>query len=144
VDKTRIGITGGSYGGYTTCMALTYGADYFTHGYARASVTDWDLYDSVYTERYMDRPIENEEGYKFGSAMTHAKNLKGVLFLTHGDMDDNVHMQNTIQLIDKLMDYGKQFGFMLYPDQRHGFRGKKRDHSNRHYVDFWFKHFLNR
>ncbi len=144
VDKTRIGITGGSYGGYTTCMALTYGADYFTHGYARASVTDWRLYDSVYTERYMDRPNENEEGYKFGSALTHAKNLKGILFLTHGDMDDNVHMQNTIQLIDTLMDHGKQFGFMLYPDQRHGFRGKKREHSNRHYAEFWFKHFLNR
>ena len=144
VDKTKIGITGGSYGGYTTCMALTYGADYFTHGYARASVTDWHLFDSVYTERYMDRPCENEEGYEFGSAMTHAKNLKGTLFMTHGDMDDNVHMQNTIQLINKLMDRGKQFGFMLYPDQRHGFRGKKREHSNRHYVDFWFKHLLNR
>jgi dipeptidyl-peptidase-4 len=144
VDKTKIGITGGSYGGYTTCMALTYGADYFTHGYARASVTDWHLYDSVYTERYMDRPCENEEGYKFGSALTHAKKLKGILFLSHGDMDDNVHMQNTIQLIDKLMDHGKQFEFMLYPDQRHGFRGKKMEFSNRHYVDFWFKHFLNR
>ncbi len=144
VEKTKIGITGGSYGGYTTCMALTYGADSFTHGYARASVTDWRLYDSVYTERYMDRPCENEEGYKFGSAMRHAKNMKGVLFLSHGDMDDNVHMQNTIQLISTLMDLGKQFEFMLYPDQRHGFRGSKREFSNRHYVDFWFKHFLNR
>ncbi len=144
VDKTKIGITGGSYGGYTTCMALTYGADYFTHGYARSSVTDWHLYDSVYTERYMDRPCENEEGYKFGSAITHAKNLKGILFMSHGDMDDNVHMQNTIQLIDKLMDDGKQFEFMLYPDQRHSYREKKREYSNRHYVDFWFKHFLNR
>jgi dipeptidyl-peptidase-4 len=144
VDQTKIGITGGSYGGYTTCMALTYGADYFTHGYARSSVTDWHLYDSVYTERYMDRPSENEEGYKFGSAITHAKNLKGILFMSHGDMDDNVHMQNTIQLIDKLMDHGIKFDFMLYPDQRHGFRGTKRAFSNRHYVDFWFKHFLNR
>jgi dipeptidyl-peptidase-4 len=144
VDRTKIGITGGSYGGYTTCMALTYGADYFTHGYARASVTDWHLYDSVYTERYMDRPIENEEGYRFGSAITHAKNLKGILFMTHGDMDDNVHMQNTVQLIDTLMDYGKPFEFMLYPDQRHGFLEEKREYSNRHYVDFWFKHFLNR
>ena len=144
VDKTKIGITGGSYGGYTTCMALTYGADYFTHGYARSSVTDWHLYDSVYTERYMDRPSENEDGYKFGSAMTHTQNLKGVLFMSHGDMDDNVHMQNTIQLIDKLMDRGKKLGFMLYPGQRHGFQGTKREFSNRHYVDFWFKHFLNR
>jgi dipeptidyl-peptidase-4 len=144
VDEEKIGITGGSYGGYTTCMALTYGADYFTHGYARSSVTDWRLYDTVYTERYMDRPRDNKDGYKFGSAMTHAKNLKGVLFLAHGTMDDNVHMQNTTQLIDKLMDLGKKFEFMLYPNQRHGFRDTKRQHSNRHYVDFWFKHFLNR
>ena len=109
VDKTKIGITGGSYGGYTSCMALTYGSGYFTHGYARSSVTDWRLYDSVYTERYMDRPYENQDGYSFGSVMTHAENLKGVLFLAHGDMDDNVHMQNTIQLISQLIDLGKKF-----------------------------------
>ena len=145
VDKNRIGITGGSYGGYTTCMALTYGADYFTHGYARSSVTDWRLYDSVYTERYMDRPIDNPEGYGFGAAMTHADKFKGTLFMSHGNLDDNVHMQNTIQLIDKLMDLEKSgFGFMVYPDQRHGSRGKKREHSNRHYIDFWFKNLLNR
>ncbi len=145
VDKNRIGITGGSYGGYTTCMALTYGADYFTHGYARSSVTDWRLYDTVYTERYMDRPIDNPEGYNFGAAMTHADKFKGTLFMSHGNLDDNVHMQNTIQLIDKLMELEKSgFEFMVYPDQRHGTRGKKREHSNRHYIDFWFKNFLNR
>jgi dipeptidyl-peptidase-4 len=145
VDKNRIGISGGSYGGYTTCMALTYGADYFTHGYASSSVTDWRLYDTVYTERYMDRPVDNPEGYEFGSAMTHAAKFKGTLFISHGNLDDNVHMQNTIQLIDKLMDLEKSgFGFMVYPDQRHGTRGKKRVHSNRHYIDFWFKNFLGR
>ncbi len=144
VDSTRIGITGGSYGGYTTCLALTYGADYFTHGYARASVTDWRLYDTVYTERYMDRPAENEEGYKFGSVMTHAAKLKGVLFLEHGAIDDNVHMQNTIQLIDALMDLDKMFEFMVYPQQRHGFFGKKRENSDRRAVAFWFKHLLGR
>lgn len=144
VDSAKIGITGGSYGGYTTSMALTYGADYFTHGYARYSVTDWKLYDSVYTERYMDKPEENKEGYEFGSALTHAKNLKGVFVLEHGAMDDNVHMQNTIQLIDVLMDQDKIFEFVFYPNQRHGFGGKKRENSSRRYVDFWFKHFLNR
>ena len=144
VDKARIGITGGSYGGYTTCMALTYGADYFTHGWASSSVTDWQLYDSVYTERYMDRPVDNPEGYKMGSVMTHASKLKGILFLTHGNLDDNVHLQNTVQLVDKLMDLGKtSFEFMLYPDQKHGIRGKKRAHSNHTYIDFWFKHLLN-
>jgi dipeptidyl-peptidase-4 len=143
VDENKIGITGGSYGGYTTCLALTYGADYFTHGYARSSVTDWKLYDTVYTERYMDKPSENKEGYEFGSVMTHADKLKGVLFLSHGAMDDNVHLQNSVQLIDKLMDLGKKFEFMLYPNQRHSYRGKKRAYSNRSYVDFWFKNFLN-
>jgi dipeptidyl-peptidase-4 len=144
IDSTRIGITGGSYGGYATCMALTYGADYFTHGYAQFSVTDWRLYDSVYTERYMDKPEENEAGYEFGSALTHAGKLKGVFVLEHGDMDDNVHMQNSIQLINALMDEGKMFEFVLYPDQRHGFRGRLRDYSSRRFVDFWLKDFLNR
>jgi dipeptidyl-peptidase-4 len=145
VDKDRIGITGGSYGGYTTCMALTYGADYFTHGYARSSVTDWRLYDSVYTERYMDRPSDNPDGYEFGAAMTHAHKLKGTLFMSHGNMDDNVHMQNTIQLMDALIDLEKStFEFMVYPGQKHGTRGKKRSHSNRHYIDFWFSNFLDR
>jgi dipeptidyl-peptidase-4 len=144
VDSSKIGITGGSYGGYVTCMALTYGADYFTHGFAQYSVTDWKLYDSIYTERYMDKPEENKEGYEFGSVLTHAKKLKGVLDLEHGAMDDNVHMQNTVELIDVLMDNDKVFDFMLYPDQRHGFGGKKREISNRRYVDFWFKNFLNR
>lgn len=145
VDKDRIGITGGSYGGYSTCLALTYGADYFTHGYARSSVTDWRLYDSVYTERYMGLPLDNPEGYEFGSVMTHAAGLKGVLFLSHGDMDDNVHMQNTIQLLDKFMDLEKStFQFMLYPGQKHGTKGKKREHANRHYIDFWFENFLDR
>lgn len=144
IDSEKIGITGSSYGGYTTSLALTFGADYFTHGYARAPVTDWKLYDTVYTERYMDKPSENKKGYEFGSVMTHADRYKGALFLAHGSMDDNVHMQNTIQLIDKLIDLGKKFEFMLYPNQRHGFRGKKREHSNRNFVDFWFKHFLNK
>jgi dipeptidyl-peptidase-4 len=144
VDASRIGITGGSYGGYTTCMALTYGADYFTHGIASSSVTDWKLYDSVYTERYMDAPAENKEGYEFGAVTTHAKNLKGVLFLEHGDMDDNVHMQNTVQLIDALMDQDKVFEYMVFPNQRHGFGGKKRDNASRRHVDFWFKHLLGR
>jgi dipeptidyl-peptidase-4 len=144
IDGSKIGITGSSYGGYATCLALTYGADYFTHGIAGSSVTDWKLYDSIYTERYMDTPQDNREGYEFGSVMTHAKKLRGVLLLEHGDMDDNVHMQNTIQLINALMELDKQFDFVLFPNQRHGYGGKKRDNANRRGVDFWFRHFLNR
>ena len=144
VDAAKIGITGSSYGGYTTCLALTYGADYFTHGIAGSSVTDWQLYDSIYTERYMDTPAENKEGYAFGSVLTHAKKLKGVLLIEHGDMDDNVHLQNSVQLINTLLDEGKTFDFMLFPNQRHGYGGKKRDASNRRSVDFWFRNLLGR
>ena len=144
IDAERIGITGGSYGGYTTLMALCYGKDVFTHGIAGSSVADWRLYDTVYTERYMDTPEENPEGYEFGSVLTHAAGLKGKLLITHGTMDDNVHMQNIIQLIDKLEDLNKDFALMLYPGQRHGIRGLKRNHSTRESVQFWFRHFLGR
>ena len=143
VDSTKIGITGSSYGGYVTCMALTLGADYFTHGIAEYSVTDWRLYDNVYTERYMDTPEENPEGYKFGSAMTHADKYKGLLRIDYMELlDDNVHMQNTIQLVDKLTSLDKNFELMLYPNERHGVGFAKRQHEQREYVEFWFKNFL--
>jgi len=105
-DSTRMGIAGSSYGGYMTCLALTKGADYWTHGFAGSSVTDYRLYDNVYTERFMDTPEDNPEGYKEGSALTYAEKLKGKLYIVHGDMDDNVHMQNSIYLISKLQDCG--------------------------------------
>jgi dipeptidyl-peptidase-4 len=144
IDTSKIGITGGSYGGYVTCMALTYGADYFNYGIAEYSVTDWHLYDNVYTERYMDKPDENPEGYKFGSALTHADKYKGCLLITHGTLDDNVHMQNTIQLVDKLTDLDKDFELMLYPDSRHGVGWPKFIHAMREQVQFWFRHLLGR
>jgi dipeptidyl-peptidase-4 len=125
IDKNKIGITGFSYGGYTTCMALTRGADYFTYGFAGGSVTDWHLYDSHYTERYMGLPSENVEGYKSSAVATYIKNYKGNLFLVHGTMDDNVHMQNTIQLVGALEDAGKEFEMMLYPGGRHGWANLK-------------------
>ena len=144
IDSTRIGITGGSYGGYVTCMALTLGADCFTHGIAEYSVTDWRLYDNVYTERYMDTPDENPDGYNYGSAMTHADKYKGLLRITHGTMDDNCHMQNTIQLVDKLTTLDKHFELMLYPNERHGVGFPKWMHAQREYVEFWFKNFLGK
>ncbi|MFZ2323826.1 MAG: DPP IV N-terminal domain-containing protein [Ignavibacteriaceae bacterium] len=144
VDSTKIGITGGSYGGYVTCMALTLGADYFTHGVAEYSVTDWRLYDNVYTERYMDTPEDNPEGYKAGSAITYADKYKGLLRITHGTMDDNVHMQNTLQLVDKFTDMDKDFELMLYPNARHGVSFPKWMHAQREYVKFWFKNFLGK
>jgi len=144
IDPDRIGITGGSYGGYMTLMAMTAGADYFTHGQAGSAVTDWRLYDNVYTERYMDTPEENPEGYEYGSVMTHIEKYKGYVKITHGDMDDNVHMQNIIQLISKMQDLNQDFDLMIYPGGRHGWGGAKRTHSTRKNVEFWFHHFLNK
>lgn len=144
VDTNKIGITGGSYGGYATLMCMTRGSDYFNYGIAEYSVSDWLLYDNIYTERYMDTPKENPEGYKFGSVITHADKYKGYLLITHGTMDDNVHMQNTIQLIDKWQDADKDFELMLYPNARHGIGFPKIFHSIRENMQFWFKNLLNK
>jgi dipeptidyl-peptidase 4 len=144
VDAQKIGITGSSYGGYMTCLALTKGADYWTHGFAGSSVTDWRLYDNVYTERYMDTPKDNPDGYKDGSTLTFARNYKGKLYMTHGDLDDNVHFQNSIYLISKLEDEGKTFQFMLYPNGRHGWGGAKATHSRNEANNFWLTNFFGK
>ena len=144
VDASRIGITGSSYGGYMTCMALTKGAEYWTHGFAGSSVTDWRLYDNVYTERYMDTPRDNPDGYKESSALTYVSGYKGKLYMTHGDLDDNVHMQNSIYLISKLEDAGKSFRFMVYPGGRHGWSGAKAIHSRNEANQFWMESFFGK
>jgi len=141
IDSTRIGITGGSYGGYVTALALTEDADYFTHGIAEYGVMDWQLYDNVYTERYMDTPAENPEGYKAGSVLTYVKNYKGKMLITHGTIDDNVHMQNSIQFITELQKQNRDFEMMLYPNFRHGVG---MPHATRERVKFWFKNFLGK
>jgi len=143
VDENKIGITGGSYGGYITCLALTKESGYFKFGIANYSVTDWRLYDNGYTERYMDTPGENPEGYKKSSVFEYIDNYKSNLRLTHGTIDDNVHTQNSIQLTNKLINAGKDFELMLYPGQRHGYRGEKRKHAVMETNKFWFENFLN-
>jgi dipeptidyl-peptidase 4 len=144
VDTERIGITGNSYGGYMTCLALTKGADYWTHGFAGSPVTDWRLYDDIYTERFMDTPQDNPEGYKDGSVLTFVRNYKGKLFMIHGDVDDNVHFQNSIYLISRLEDEGKSFQFMLYPDGRHSWGGAKATHSTNERNKFWLMSFFGK
>ncbi|MGB5893601.1 MAG: prolyl oligopeptidase family serine peptidase [Ignavibacteriaceae bacterium] len=144
VDETRIGIEGGSYGGYIAALALTLGADYFTHGVAAYAGTAWELYDNVYTERFMGKPNENPEGYKFGSVMTHAEKYKGHLLITHGMMDDNVHVQNALQLVNKLTDLDKDFELMLYPNSRYGVRFPKWIHAQRNQWNFWYSHFFGK
>jgi dipeptidyl-peptidase-4 len=119
VDGARIGIWGWSYGGFMTSYALTHSQS-FKMGIAGGSVTDWRDYDSIYTERYMGTPQNNPEGYKKSSPLHAAKNLHGKLLLIHGAIDDNVHMQNTMQFVYELQKAGKQFELMLYPKSRHG------------------------
>lgn len=144
IAKDRIGITGSSYGGYTSTMALTFGAEHFNVGQAGASVTSWELYDTVYTERYMDTPKENPEGYKNGSALTWMDRYKGGLRMTHGTIDDNVHLQNTIQVVDWLVTHNKPFELMVYPDSRHGTQASQRAHATRETHDFWMRNLLGR
>lgn len=119
VDSGRIGIWGWSYGGYMTAYALTHSKS-FKVGISGAPVTDWRNYDSVYTERYMGLLKDNPEGYRKSSVVEAAVNLHGKLLLIHGTMDDNVHMQNSVQFIDALQKAGKQFDLMIYPKSRHG------------------------
>ncbi|WP_276480555.1 S9 family peptidase [Paraflavitalea pollutisoli] len=147
VDSNKIAMTGGSFGGYMTCMALTYGASVFNYGVANASVTDWHFYDSHYTERFMDSPQENPEGYKNTAAMTYVPQYKGLLRIVHGTSDDNVHMQNSLTLIDVMQNNGKNFEFMVYPGERHGIGGnnaKKALHNRNEAYAFWYKNLLGK
>ena len=119
VDGSRIGIWGWSYGGFMTSYALTHSQS-FKVGIAGGSVTDWRDYDSIYTERYMGTPQNNPDGYRKSSPLHNAKDLHGKILLIHGTLDDNVHVQNTIQFAYELQKAGKPFQLMLYPKSRHG------------------------
>lgn len=121
IDGSRIAISGWSFGGFMTAYALTHSKS-FKIGIAGAGVMDWRLYDTIYTERYMDTPQNNPEGYKITSCIEGAKDCAGKLLLLHGMMDDNVHLQNTIQLTYALQKAGKEFEMMIYPSprSRHG------------------------
>jgi len=119
VDGSRIGLWGWSFGGYMTSYAMTHSKS-FKIGIAGGTVSDWRLYDTIYTERYMATPQNNPEGYKNSAPLASAKDLSGKLLLIHGMIDDNVHMQNTIQFAYELQKAGKQFQLMLYPKSRHG------------------------
>ena len=119
VDAERVGLDGWSFGGYMTLFALTR-SDRFRAGIAGGSVVDWRAYDSIYTERYMSTPDDNPDGYERTSVLETAGDLHGDLLIIHGTMDDNVHMQNTLQMAWKLQKAGKPFEMMLYPKSRHG------------------------
>lgn len=123
VDGERIGMQGWSYGGYMTSLCMTKGADYYTTGIAVAPVTNWRYYDTIYTERFMRTPQENPSGYDDNSPINHVKELKGNYLLVHGSADDNVHYQNTMEMIDALVKANKEFDLFIYPNKNHGIYG---------------------
>lgn len=137
IDEDRIGIWGWSYGGFMSTNAILKGNDVFSMAIAVAPVTSWRFYDTVYTERYMTTPQENPSGYDENSPINHVEKLKGDYLLIHGTADDNVHVQNTMRLIEALVQANKQFDWALYPDKNHGiYGGNTRLHLYTKMTDF--------
>lgn len=125
VDASRIGIFGWSYGGFMASNCIFQGNDVFKMAIAVAPVTNWRFYDSVYTERYMQTPQENASGYDQNSPINHVDKLEGKFLLIHGSGDDNVHVQNSMQMMEALIQANKQFDSQIYPDKNHGIYGGK-------------------
>jgi dipeptidyl-peptidase-4 len=123
VDAARIGIQGWSYGGYMSSLCITKGADVFKMAIAVAPVTNWRYYDSIYTERFMQLPQNNAAGYDDNSPINHVSRLKGKYLLIHGTADDNVHFQNSVEMVSALVKANKQFDMFMYPDKNHGIYG---------------------
>lgn len=139
VDASRIGIWGWSFGGFMSSLCLSK-SDVFKIGIAVAPVTNWRYYDSVYTERYMRTPKENPQGYDDNSPINHAADLKGRLFLIHGTADDNVHFQNTLEYVDRLVQVGIQFDMFTYPNRNHSiYGGNVRPHLYKMKADYIFR-----
>ena len=129
VDSSRIGIWGWSYGAYMTLYAMTNAPDVFKAGVAVAPVSDWRLYDTIYTERYMGRPQDNPVGYANSSPVNQAANLKGKLMLAHGTGDDNVHFANTSEMINALIAAGHYpDDVMIFPGRGHPISDRRRAH----------------
>lgn len=127
-DGSKVGVYGHSYGGYATALLMLRYPELFHVGVSGAPVSDWRSYDTIYTERYMDTPQRNKIGYDEGSAMTYAEHLQGKLMIIHGTIDNNVHPQNSIMLINALILADKDFDVMFYPGNRHGIRGSHGAH----------------
>jgi len=137
VDPARVGIYGWSYGGYMTLYALLNAPELFRAGVAGAPVTDWRNYDTIYTERYLGLPSDNEEGYRLSSVVHQAANLRGSLLIIHNLEDDNVLFQNTLQMANALQRAGKPFEMMIYPLKSHGVSGAAREHMLGLIADFF-------
>ncbi len=140
VDAERIGVEGFSFGGTMTAMLVMNHPELFRCGVAGGGVYDWELYDTHYTERFMDTPQRNPGGYAKARVLNYVDNYdpsRSRLKLTHGTGDDNVHFHNTLMLVDYLQRSGKQFDLMIYPDGMHGYRGEQAAHDNQADKEFW-------
>jgi dipeptidyl-peptidase-4 len=124
-DPARVAIMGWSYGGYLSAMSLAKASDTFRAAVVGAPVTSWDGYDSCYTERYMDTPAENPEGYENGSVLTHADKIRGDILLIHGLLDENVHFRHTARLVKALTQHKRPYELLLFPDERHSPRSQE-------------------
>ncbi|WP_224485257.1 S9 family peptidase [Robertkochia aurantiaca] len=137
IDEERIGIFGWSYGGFMSSNCILKGSDIFSAAIAVAPVTSWRFYDTIYTERYMRTPQENPEGYDDNSPLSHVDKLQGDYLLVHGSADDNVHVQNTMRMVEALVQANKQFEWAVYPDKNHGiYGGNTRVHLFTRMTDF--------
>ena len=146
INSKKVGIEGYSYGGTMAVLAATEGNEYFQYAVASSGVMDWQLYDSHYTERYMDRPQDNPDGYKEACTLERLGKYRGnktnMLRLTHGTGDDNVHLQNSLQLIDRLQSMNKDFELMFYPGGMHGYRGYQERQFEMQNMRFWYRYLL--
>ena len=136
-DTSRVGIQGWSYGGYLTLYAMLHAPEVFHYGAAGAAVTDWRNYDTIYTERYLGTPQQNEQGYKDSSPVNAAANLKGRLLLLHNIEDDNVLFANALQMMHALQQAGKPYESIIYPQKSHGVTGKARTHMMQQQTAFF-------
>jgi dipeptidyl-peptidase 4 len=137
VDATRLGIHGWSFGGFMTTSFMTRNAGTFKVGVAGGPVIDWKQYEIMYTERYMDTPQENEDGYKANCLLNHADKLQGKLLMIHGCDDDVVTWQNSLQFVHKCNTLGKQLDYYAYPAQKHNVTGKQRAHLMKKITDYF-------
>ena len=151
VRSDKIGVEGFSFGGTMTTLLVTNASEYYHYGIAGGGVYDWQLYDTHYTERFMSTPQDNPDGYRETAVIRRVAGYPAkvgqadgsvMLKLTHGSGDDNVHFQNTLQLVDVLQRQGADFEFMVYPDGMHGYRGYQGAHFQKANRDFWERYLL--
>jgi dipeptidyl-peptidase-4 len=140
--EDRVGVYGWSYGGYMTLLCLALAPDVFKAGVSGAPVVEWEGYDTHYTERYMETPHSNPDGYREASVLTHAAKIRGALLLVHGMIDENVHFRHSARLMDAMVKAGTPHDVLLFPNERHMPRGERDRASLEAKIADWLAHHL--